>query len=188
MTGFTPSNEEYYSTMVINSLMNMLKDPSLGQHHSSIHAVMNIFKTIGLKCVLFFEQIIPGFIAVKRACLTSKLDPYFNRLSILVSIVKQHIRNFLPRIFALIRDCWESASGLQPTILQLVEAITHSLEGEFKVYLAQLLPLMLKGLETADPNYPSPLEKVLHAFVVFGSSSGEYIHLTAYLACDCPYV
>ena len=164
--------------MVINSLMNMLKDPSLGQHHSSvIDAIMNIFKTLGLKCVPFLGQIIPGFIAVTRACPTSKLDPYFNQLSILVTIVKQHIRNFLPSILALIRDYWESASGLQSTILQLVEAIAHSLEGEFKVYLAQLLPLMLKVLETADPNRPSPPEKVLHAFVVFGSSSEEYMHL-----------
>ncbi|RPB03684.1 FAT-domain-containing protein [Choiromyces venosus 120613-1] len=178
MTGLTPSNEEYYSTVVINSLMNMLKDPSLGQHHSSvIDAIMNIFKTLGLKCVPFLGQIIPGFIAVTRACPTSKLDPYFNQLSILVSIVKQHIRNFLPDILALIRDYWESASGLQSTILQLVEAIAHSLEGEFKVYLAQLLPLMLKVLETADPNRSGPPEKVLHAFVVFGSSSEEYMHL-----------
>ena len=92
MIGLIPLNEEYYSPVVINSLMNMLKDPSLRQHHSSIiDAAMNIFKTTGLKCVLLLGQIIPGFIAVTRACPTSKLDPYFDRLSILVSIVKQHI-------------------------------------------------------------------------------------------------
>jgi len=128
MTGLTPSNEEYYSTMVINSLMNMLKDPSLGQHHSSvIDAIMNIFKTLGLKCILFLGQIIPGFLTVTRACTTSKLDPYFNQLSILTPTVKQHIPNMLPSILALIRDYWESSSGLQSTILQLFEAITHSL-------------------------------------------------------------
>lgn len=178
MTGLTPSNEEYYSTVVTNSLMGMLKDPSLGQHHSSvIDAIMNIFKTLGLKCVPFLGKIIPGFLAVTRACPVSKLDSYFNQLSILVSIVKQHIRNFLPDILALIRDYWESAPGLQANILLLVEAIAHSLEGEFKIYLAQLLPLMLKVLETSDTARPGPSEKVLHAFVVFGSSSEEYMHL-----------
>jgi len=47
---------------------------------------------------------------------------------------------------------------------------------------------MLKVLETADPDRPSLPENVLHVFVVFRLSSGEYIHLTSYLACDCPYV
>ena len=82
MSGLTPSSEEYYPTVVINSLMNMLKDPSLGQHHSSvIEAIMNIFKTLGLKCVTFIPPIIPGFIAVTRSCPPSKLDQYFNNLS-----------------------------------------------------------------------------------------------------------
>jgi FKBP12-rapamycin complex-associated protein len=178
MGGLTPSSEEYYPTVVINSLMNMLKDPSLGQHHSSvIEAIMNIFKTLGLKCVTFLPQIIPGFISVTRQCTPSKLDQYFNNLSLLVSIVKQHIRNFLPDILALIREYWNPNSTLQGTILNLIEAIAHSLEGEFKVHLAQLLPLMLSVLETASPSAPSTAEKVLHAFVVFGSSAEEYMHL-----------
>lgn len=178
MGGLTPGNEEYYPTVVINCLMNMLKDPSLGQHHSSvIDAIMNIFKTLGLKCVTFLPQIIPGFIQVTRNCPPSKLDSYFNNLSLLVTIVKQHIRNFLPDILQLIRDYWNPASGLQPTILNLVEAIAHSLEGEFKIYLAQLLPLMLSVLELSDPSRPAIPERVLHAFVVFGSSSEEYMHL-----------
>jgi FKBP12-rapamycin complex-associated protein len=178
MSGLTPSSEEYYPTVVINSLMNMLKDPSLSQHHSSvIEAIMNIFKTLGLKCVTFLPQIIPGFIAVTRSCPPSKLDQYFNNLSLLVSIVRQHIRNFLPDILQLIRDYWNPNSTLQGTILNLIESIAHSLEGEFKVHLAALLPLMLSVLETTNPAQPQTSEKVLHAFVVFGSSSEEYMHL-----------
>ena len=178
MSGLTPSNEEYYPTVVINSLMNMLKDPSLSQHHSSvIDAIMNIFKTLGLKCVTFLPQIIPGFLAVTRTCVPSKLDSYFNNLGLLVSIVKQHIRPFLPDILTLVRDYWNPSSTLQPTIINLIESIAHSLEGEFKVHLASLLPLMLSVLETTNPSSPAISEKVLHAFVVFGSSSEEYMHL-----------
>ncbi|EWC44191.1 phosphatidylinositol 3-kinase tor2 [Drechslerella stenobrocha 248] len=178
MTGLTPSNEEYYPTVVINSLMNMLKDQSLNTQHSAvIDAIMNIFKTLGLKCVPFLGQIIPGFTSVIRTSQPSKLESYFNQLSNLVSIVKQHIRNFLPDILQLIREHWQLNPNLQITILQLVEAIARSLEGEFKVYLAQLLPLMLQVLETDNSTGRTLTRKVLHAFSVFGANSEEYMHL-----------
>ena len=94
-----------------------------------------------------------------------------------MTIVRQHIRNFLPQILELIHEYWHVSIPLQGTILQLVEAISRSLEGEFKVYLAQLLPLMLEILETDTTSRRLPSEKVLHTFLVFGSSSEEYMHL-----------
>lgn len=178
MTGLTPSNEEYYPTVVINSLMNMLKDQSLNTQHSAVvDAIMNIFKTLGLKCVPFLGQIIPGFVGVIRTSQPSKLESYFNQLSILVTIVRQHIRSFLPDILQLIREHWQVNTNLQGTILQLIEAIARSLEGEFKIYLAQLLPSMLQVLETDNSVRRGPTEKVLHALLVFGPNSEEYMHL-----------
>jgi len=178
MTGLTPSNEEYYPTVVINSLMNMLKDSSLAMHHSSvIEAIMSIFKTLGLKCVPFLDKIIPGFVSVIKVSAPSKVESYFNHLAILVSIVKQHIRNYLPEILQLIREYWNISPTLLGTILLLVEAIARSLEGEFKLYLAQLLPLMLQVLESDNTTRVMPTEKVLHAFLVFGPNSEEYMHL-----------
>ncbi|CCJ30549.1 unnamed protein product [Pneumocystis jirovecii] len=178
IVGMSPSSEEYYPTVVINTLMNILKDSSLSTHHySAIQAIMYIFKTLGLKCVPFLPQIIPGFLSVMQTCLSGLLEFYFQQLSILVSIVKQHIRNFLNDIFKLIYDYWNSNSTLQITILSLVESIVRALEGEFKTYLPTLLSLMLQVLETdTTPNRQSTQE-ILHAFVVFGSNIEEYIHL-----------
>lgn len=55
MQGLTPSNEEYYPTVVMNTLLqNVLKDVSLVQYHSTaIEAIVTVFKTLGLKCVPF---------------------------------------------------------------------------------------------------------------------------------------
>jgi serine/threonine-protein kinase mTOR len=180
MQGITPSSEDFYATVVINSLMSMLKDSSLSYHHSHvIEAIMNIFKTLGLKCVSFLPQIIPGFIKVIEDSAPSKLESYFSQLSLLVSIVKQHIRNFLPQILKLIKDFWNPASNLQGTILQLIESISLTLEGEFKRYLAPLLPMMLQILEAdnATRRVGTPVDKVLHTFLVFGSAAEEYMHL-----------
>ena len=145
MQGLTPSSEEYYPTVVINTLMHdILEDHTLVQYHGAvIDAIVTIFKTIGMKCVPFLGSIIPGFLKVIRSSHASRLDTYFNQLAILVNIVRQHIRIFLPDIIPVMREFWNTSRQVQSTILLLVEAISKSLEGEFKRYLAGLLPLML---------------------------------------------
>ena len=173
--GLMPSHEDYYPQVVFNALIAIIRDSSLANHHSAvIDAIMNIFKTLGLKCVSFLPTIVPAFISVIRAASPGRLELYFNQLSILVTIVRQHIRTFLPNILDLIRDYWHALHG---TILQLIEAISKALEGEFKVYLAQLLPLMIQVLEGDALSMRLSPEKVLHTFLVFGSSGEEYMHL-----------
>jgi FKBP12-rapamycin complex-associated protein len=178
MTGLTPSNKEYYPTVVINALLNILKDQSLVQHHAAvIEAIMNIFRTLGLECVSFLDRIIPAFLLVIRSSSPNRLESYFNQLATLVSIVRQHIRNYLPPIVEILQEYWDISPSLQGTILSLVEAISRSLEGEFKIYLAGLLPMMLGILEKDSTTKRIPSEKVLHALLVFGSSAEEYMHL-----------
>ncbi|KAL4860725.1 hypothetical protein BDV12DRAFT_90500 [Aspergillus spectabilis] len=179
MQGLTPSNEEYYPTVVIHTLLqNILRENSLVQYHSAvIDAIVTIFKTLGLKCVPFLGQIIPAFISVIRSSPPSRLESYFNQMAILVNIVRQHIRAFLPQLIDVIREFWDASYQVQGTILSMVEAISRSLEGEFRKFLARLIPLMLDTLEKETTPRRSPSEKVLHAFLIFGSSGEEYMHL-----------
>lgn len=178
MTGLTPSNKEYFPTVVINALLQILKDQSLVSNHASvIEAIMNIFRTLGLECVSFLDRIIPAFLMVIRNTGVGRRESYFNQLATLVSIVRQHIRNFLPEIVEVLQEFWSESAALQSTILSLVEAISRSLEGEFKIYLAGLLPLMLGVLDKDSTSNRGVSLKVLHAFLVFGSSSEEYMHL-----------
>lgn len=178
MTGLTPSNKEYYPTVVINSLLHILKDHSLVQHHAAvIEAVMNIFRTLGLACVSFLDRIVPAFLLVIRSSSSTRLESYFNQLATLVSIVRQHIRNYLPEVVEVLHEYWHTSTSLQTTIISLIEAISRSLEGEFKTYLAGLLPLMLGVLDKDLSTKRTVSEKILHAFLVFGASAEEYMHL-----------
>lgn len=178
MSGLTPSSKEYFPTVVINALLQILKDHSLAQHHAAvIEAIMNIFRTLGLECVSFLDRIIPAFLQVIRSSPSTRLESYFNQLATLVSIVRQHIRNYLPGIIEILQEYWSKSSSLQTTILSLIEAISRSLEGEFKIYLAGLLPMMLGVLEKDTSVKRAPSERVLHAFLVFGASAEEYMHL-----------
>jgi FKBP12-rapamycin complex-associated protein len=73
---------------------------------------------------------------VMKSCPLDMLNFYFQQLGQLVKIIKQHIRNFLDDIFALVKEFWTSGSNIQLTIIQLVEEIAQALDGDFKVCFA----------------------------------------------------
>ena len=55
----TSGTDDYFQTVVITSLLAILKDQSLNSHHHTvIEAIMSIFKTQGLKCVTFLPQVL----------------------------------------------------------------------------------------------------------------------------------
>lgn len=65
--------EEYYLAMSIATLMKIIRDPTLSQHHTMVvHAVTFIFKSLGIKCVTYISQVklIP--------CTTILYEMYFN--------------------------------------------------------------------------------------------------------------
>jgi FKBP12-rapamycin complex-associated protein len=55
----SPSSDDYYPIIAINTLMTILRDGSLSVHHTAVvTAVMYIFKTLGLKCVTFLPNVV----------------------------------------------------------------------------------------------------------------------------------
>lgn len=52
-----------------------------------------------------------------------------------------------------------------------------ALDGEFKVYLPRLLPLLLQVFETDDSEKRLPTLEVLTALKKFGATLEEYLHL-----------
>eukprot|EP01132_Coremiostelium_polycephalum_P005602 gene5602-6970_t len=172
----SPSSEDYYPTVAITALMKILRDPSLSSHHTSvIQAVMFIFKSLGLKCIPFLPQIMPPFLHVMNTCEPGFREFLFQQLGSLVSIVKQHIRDYLVDVFALIEKYWNS--NLLIPIINLVEEISAALNDEFKVYLPNLIPQMLNVLHTDRSQKRQPTSKVLRALEVFGTNLDDYLHL-----------
>lgn len=173
------SSDEYFQNVAIDALIGILKDSSLAlHHHAVIEAIMYMFKTQGLKCVNFLPQIIPAFLRVIRTCTTGLSEFYYQQLAILISIIKQHVRNYLRDIFDLVHDMWNPNSNVQLTIVTLVEAVAKALEGEFKTFVPILLPNMLQTLEGEVTMKRQPtILRILHAFCVFGGAIDEYLHL-----------
>ena len=113
----------------------------------------------------------------------SRPEVYLKQLANLVTIVRQHIRNYLTDIFALIHDFWSHTSTLQITIIQLVEAVARAVEGEFKAYLPKLLQQILRSFDGdlaskhVSGSRLNVLVHILRALYVFGSSIEDYLHL-----------
>lgn len=173
------SSDEYFQNVAIDALIGILKDPSLSvHHHAVIEAIMYMFKTQGLKCVNFLPQIIPAVLSVIRTGTTGLSEFYYQQLAILISIIKQHVRNYLKDIFDLVQEMWNPNSSIQLTIVTLVEAVAKALEGEFKTYVPILLPNMLQALdgEVTQSRQPTMI-RILHAFWIFGNAIDEYLHL-----------
>ncbi|XP_075136061.1 serine/threonine-protein kinase mTOR isoform X5 [Leptodactylus fuscus] len=216
--------DEFYPAVSVVTLMRILRDQSLSNHHTMVvQAITFIFKSLGLKCVQFLPQVMPTFLSVIRLCdnnireshqpspqqRTGLMSPQFmfQQLGMLVSFVRSHIRPYMDDIFALIKDYWTMNNPIQSTIILLVEQIVLALGGEFKLYLPQLIPHMLrvfmhdtsaarsvtikgksatKGQEAQDSIQGKSVLKgqeaqdsiqLLNAIQMFGANLDDYLHL-----------
>ncbi|KAK2463572.1 hypothetical protein APHAL10511_004323 [Amanita phalloides] len=176
--GPSVASDDYFQTVVINALLKILKDQALNTHHHAvIDAVMSIFKTQGLKCVAFLPQIIPAFAGVTRGTTARLQDFHLQQLAILVGIIKQHVRNYMPDVFGLITELWDNVS-LQLPIVSLIEALGKALDAEFKPFLPNILPLLLKVFDgDLNDKRISTQTNIFDAFLTFGANIEEYLHL-----------
>lgn len=190
----SPVLDEYYPAIVISTLMRILRDPTLQQHHTSVvQAVTFIFQSLGIKCVPYISRVTPSLLYVARSTDNNNFREFlFTQLAKLIAIVKQHIRNYLEKIFDLIKEFWIPNSPLQPTIILLVEHIAVALGSEFKVYLPQLMPQILRVLAHDTSKERVVTAKLLLALQKFEDNLDDYLHLVLpsivklFDASDCP--
>ena len=181
--GLSPQQDEYYPKVVFMTLMNnVLQDPALATHHSSvIEAIVSIFKALGLRCIPFLSEIIPTFVSVIKATSGAYVETYFNQLSVLVTIVRVHIRNYVGQLLDLISHFWTldhyPAYSLLAPILSLIESLSRALGSEFRGRVTRLLPLMLDVIRNDTSVRRQPSERILQIIIVFGQSAEEHMHL-----------
>lgn len=54
----TPSNDEFYQTVAVSSIVSVLNDATLREfHYEAVQAVMLIFRAQQLRCVSFLPQV-----------------------------------------------------------------------------------------------------------------------------------
>ncbi|XP_058007343.1 serine/threonine-protein kinase TOR isoform X4 [Hevea brasiliensis] len=180
------TSEDYYSTVAINSLRRILRDSSLSNYHQKVvGSLMFIFKSMGLGCVPYLPKVLPDLFHTVRTCDDYLRDFITWKLGTLVSIVRQHIRKYLPELLSLVSELWSSFS-LPATnrpargfpVLHLVEQLCLALNDEFRTHLPIILPCCIQVLSDAERcnDYTYVLD-ILHTLEVFGGTLDEHMHL-----------
>ncbi|XP_022972503.1 serine/threonine-protein kinase TOR [Cucurbita maxima] len=180
------TSEDYFSTVAINSLLRILRDPSLASYHLKVvGSLMFIFKSMGLGSVPYLPKVLPDLFHTVSTCDDTLKDFITWKLGTLVSIVRQHIRKYLPELLSLISELWSSfnfPSTIRPPlgypVLHLVEQLCLALNDEFRMILHIILPCCIQVLSDAERcnDYTYVLD-ILHTLEVFGGTLDEHMHL-----------
>jgi FKBP12-rapamycin complex-associated protein len=137
---------------------------------------LNLVIILQLETYSWFK-IIPAFAAVTRASAARLQEFHLQQLAILVSIIKQHVRNYMPEVFGLVTELWENVSFQLP-VVSLIEALGKALDSEFKPFLPNILPLILKVFDgELNEKRMNTQMKIFDAFLTFGANIEEYLHL-----------
>ena len=140
----TPSNEDYYPRIAVTALMGILRNATQSVHHSSVtQAMMLIFKSLGMQCVPFLDQIVPYVLDLIKRSNHGLRESLLQQLSQLASIVQYHLTPYLPAMFDIITTYWHDHT--EP-ILALVEEVSATASDAFSHYVPVVLPLLLQSL------------------------------------------
>eukprot|EP01041_Mallomonas_annulata_P001944 gene1944-3771_t len=156
----TPSHEDFYPRVAIAALMRILRDGSLGVHHSSVtQAIMFIFKSMGLRSVPFLDQIIPYLLQIVKRCGPGLRESLLQQLSQLATIVKNHLAPYIAPLFEIISEFWHDHLE---HILNLVEEVSLSAGDDFSPFVDRLLNLLLASLVVTKHTHTKPLKTSVH--------------------------
>ncbi|KAJ7580147.1 phosphatidylinositol 3-kinase [Mycena floridula] len=174
----SPLSVDDSQTVVLKALLDILNDRTLvNLHYSVIEAIMTMFKTQGLQCLPLLPQVMPAFFAVTRNSAARLQDFHLQQLGILISIIKDHVRNYVPDICRLILDLWDTIN-LQFWLISLIEAVGKALYPECKPFLQTIIPLMLTMFDgQLTEKRINTQMKIMDVFLTFGAAVEEYLHL-----------
>ena len=141
----TPTSEDFYPTVAVQALTRILKDPSLAVHHGGVmQAVMYIFNVLGLRCVPFLKRIVPHILHTIQTCGQFSLrKALLQQVANLSGIVRDHLRPYLPLIFEVVEEFWNSRH--LETVLELIDKMAT--QADFRTYVPRFVRLVLASLE-----------------------------------------
>ncbi|KAK2992262.1 hypothetical protein RJ640_017725, partial [Escallonia rubra] len=140
---------------------------------------------MGLGCVPYLPEVLPDLFRIVCTCEDGLKEFITWKLGTLVSIVRQHIRKYLPELLSLVSELWSSFS-LPATnrpvhgspILHLVEQLCLAINDEFGKYLPTILQSCIQVLSDAERcNDYTYVRDILHTLEVLGGTLDEHMHL-----------
>lgn len=173
------SLEEYYPALAIHLMMKTIKNSvSIGVRKDAIRALVFAMKILDTQCVNYVELVIPPFLELIKTMNDNLVVDLIVQLGKLVSYIRKHIEPYLGRIFNKIEHYWNQEGEMVVALIDLVQSIANVMYVDFKRYLPQILPLILKQLqkEIFDHSFINT-SRLLELLRSLTCCLDDYIHL-----------
>ncbi|KAF4323262.1 hypothetical protein BBO99_00001548 [Phytophthora kernoviae] len=173
-----PDPTQYFPTVAINALIRILLEPRNSVHYQgTFMAIMYICKSQRKRMGQHLDKIIPAFLYALEKVNRSLRKFLFEQLCDLVQIVEEQIQPHLDHValLSIVNGYWDEHLE---EVLNLVKKLANSLGENFRVYLPDLVPQMLRVIRTERDNTSRPRTLlVLKTAVSLGRLLDGYLHL-----------
>ncbi|PAV75947.1 hypothetical protein WR25_21280 [Diploscapter pachys] len=172
--------DEFYPAITIANLMMMVQDEAYSQAYPVISsALITIFHSLNESYPQYVEQVVPRLLEVTKA---SKGKPnqralFLMQLATLVSVIKSHAKPYLPALFAIIADAWNEELIVKRTVISVIEQIGKALGAHFVPYISELVPYLLRVVQTDKSNEKELTVQVFLCTRSLAGNLGPHLHL-----------
>jgi hypothetical protein len=154
---------------------------SFAVRKDAIQALVFAMRGLDNRCVHYVDLVIPPFLELIRTKNENLVIDLIVQLGFLVSYIKKHIEPYLNNIFKIIEHYWstnERQVKMIAALIDLVQSLSNVMDIEFKRYLPQILPLILKQLQMEiDDETCTLTNKILGLLRSCTNCLESYIHL-----------
>ncbi|KAL7686574.1 putative serine/threonine-protein kinase ATM [Plasmopara halstedii] len=172
-------SSQYFPTVAINALIRILLEPRNSVHYQgTFMAIMYICKSQRKRMRQHLGKIVPAFLYALEKVNRSLRKFLFEQLCDLVQIVEEQIQPHLDHValLSIVNSYWDDHLE---EVLNLVKKLANSLGENFRVYLPDLIPQMLRVIRTERDDHARPRTLlVLKTAVSLGRLLDGYLHLT----------
>ena len=96
--------------------------------HNTLEVVIDTWPQLTCSCMYVRIQVMPPFLSVIRTCDRGMREYLFKQLGQIVSIIKQHARNYMPEIFSIIRVHIRVNANYMLVWIQLISRRIHTFQ------------------------------------------------------------
>uniref|UniRef100_A0A8L8JYL6 Serine/threonine-protein kinase TOR n=1 Tax=Heligmosomoides polygyrus TaxID=6339 RepID=A0A8L8JYL6_HELPZ len=157
-----------------------VQDEAFTQYYKEItQALLTIFRSLGDSFPQYVQQVVPRLIEVTRACRgrPSHREFFLRQLASLVAIIKVHAKPYMKQIFSLIADAWSEDHSVKVTVVSVLEQIGTAMGQEFAPHIAELIPYLLRVVQTDKSEERKLTAQVLSCVRSLSGCLTPHLHL-----------
>ncbi|KAJ2764760.1 phosphatidylinositol kinase- protein kinase tor1, partial [Coemansia nantahalensis] len=178
--GTSFSNDEYYTTVAVSALLNILNDPAEAPSHmEAAQALTRMFAPQKSKAAPYIERLLHALLAAMELApdADSSVVFYIKRLHQLIETAQQLIRPHLARLCRLFSADALGSNLQQNETIELLKALAEALAGDFGPHISTVLPYLIAVIDRDDSDRHVPTRNALSALQVLSPSLEGFLYL-----------